>query len=649
MAIGPKIQKKDPFNQTLRGTFGRFKTTGSRQVYYLLSSLPIDDIDDLQTASDLFETDALKFDELIQRDIDRARVIRMATGYLESGSDKVVFFPPLLACIVLFDADGKILHQYAEAEDSIENEGGQRILRTTWDEDGFELSLALGDKKTADRRLLVKGNEEWFHDAGQLRLNQKRAKLVVLDGQHRLEAMKLVRNGPAKETLAGVEIPICLVFTPSAVVGSQEDVVENFRELFVRVNEEAKRVSGHFIILLQDDSYSAMTVRALAESWRTKKTDGLTYLHLLEWNQRVEENTRRRSRQFSLTTIGILHDILHDYLFQEGIAARVLLLGQVEGEFAAVDPAFHYQSLEDQGHAPSIDKIVQGRIETHLVPALDILLLTPTPYQRFILVVKQAFAKLKAQADAHNAASGALIEYFSHYKYTDEEIAEPVVRAALKAFNQWVQIQDLDGIYFLSAFQHGLIRAWIRFSTILAVHDLDPQIAARLTVAGLEELVLKSDKAYLASSRKYTRRVLWRNEKVNFGTTLWTRDVWADIICASFLRANVATAAMTAIGHQPADQGKSVSSHLHVEAQNSARRYLSRLSAEILRDTKANLAELVSAGKLLVLETLQSGDEAARKQYESEVRDLAEVRFKEAKDEFANVLGLKSSAFSSDE
>ena len=370
MAIGPKIQKKDPFNQTLRGTFGRFKTTGSRQVYYLLSSLPIDDIDDLQTASDLFETDALKFDELIQRDIDRARVIRMATGYLEAGSDKVVFFPPLLACIVMFDADGKMLHQYSEPEDDIDGEGEQRVLRTTWDEDGFELSLALGDKKTADRRLMVKGKEEWFHDAGQLRLNQKRAKLVVLDGQHRLEAMKLVRKGPSKDTLAGVEVPICLVFTPSAVVGSQEDVVENFRELFVRVNEEAKRVSGHFIILLQDDSYSAMTVRALAESWRKKKVDGLTYLHLLEWNQRVEENTRRRSRQFSLTTIGILNDILRDYLFQEGIAARVLLLGQVEETFAAVDPAFHYQSLGDQAHAPEIDKIVQERIEAHLVPVL---------------------------------------------------------------------------------------------------------------------------------------------------------------------------------------------------------------------------------------------------------------------------------------
>ena len=60
----------------------------SREVFYLLCSIPIEEIGDLATASDLFEADELKFGELIQRDIDRARVIRMADGYLKAVSDK---------------------------------------------------------------------------------------------------------------------------------------------------------------------------------------------------------------------------------------------------------------------------------------------------------------------------------------------------------------------------------------------------------------------------------------------------------------------------------------------------------------------------------------------------------------------------------
>ena len=648
MAVGPKIPKKDPFDQTLEGTFGRFKTATSREVFYLLCSIPVEGINELSTASDFFEADALQFEELIQRDIDRARVIRMADGYLKTTSDRVIFFPPLLACIVLFDQDEKMLHQYADAPYLISEEDGRRFTKAIWDEDGFELTLALGDKKSADRRMVINGTEEWFHDAGQLRLNRKRAKLIVLDGQHRLEAMKLVRKGPSKDVLAGTEVPICLVFTPSAIVGSQEDVVENFRELFVRVNEEAKRVSGHFIILLQDDSYAAMTVRALAESWRTKKQNDFTYLHLLEWNQRVEENTRRRTRPFGLTTIGILNDILRDYLFKEQIAATVLRLDEVKAEFEGTDPSFHYADLGDQAHNPSIDKIVVKQIGAHLVPALDTLLLTPSPYVRFVDTVKQAFGKLKAQADGHSAAYGALQESFARYKYTDEEIAEPVVKAVLQEFNQWVQIPDADAVYFLNAFQHGLVRSWIRMSTILGVHGLSPSAAATLTVAALEALALKPEAAYLSPARKYTRRVLWKNEKVNFSSTLWTRDVWMYLLCASLLKKAVISSALATLNASDATKA-SVQEDLAKEALKSALNYCTRLSSEILRDTRSNLVELVTPGKLLELETLQKGDEAARKKWDAETRALAEARYKEASDELANVLGISSKLLTHDE
>lgn len=649
MSFGPKIPKKDPFDQTLRGTFGRFKTTSSREVFYILCSIPIEDIDDLATASDFFEADALKFEELIQRDIDRARVIRMADGYLKASTDKVVFFPPLLACIVLFDAVRKMLHQYAGATYDVSTDDGVRQMKAVWDDDGFELALALADKKTADRRITINGTEEWFHDAGQLRLNRKRAKLIVLDGQHRLEAMKLVRNGSSKDVLTGTEIPVCLVFTPSAIVGSQEDVVENFRELFVRVNEEAKRVSGHFIILLQDDSYAAMAVRSLAEAWRKKKQDGLTYLHLLEWNQRVEENTRRRTRPFSITTIGILNDILREHLFKEQVASTVLRLDDVKAQLEAADPSFHYADLEDQAHSAAIDKIVAGQIEQHLVPALDILLLTPPPYSRFVAAVTKAFEKLSVQTDAHGAAFGALQEYFRRYKYTDEEMVEPVVKAVLQEFNQWISIPDLDAVYFLNAFQHGLLRTWIRISTIMGARGLSPVLAAKVTVAGLQTLVMKADAGYLSSAKKYTRRVLWKNEKVNFSATLWTRDVWVDVACASFLKESVVAAALAPLTGEGEELQTSIREDLKREGLASALRYCGRLSSEILRDTRSNLEELVPAGKLLELQTLQAGDESARKKADEEIRILADGRYKEARDELANVLGIPSKLLTSGE
>ena len=73
--------------------------------------------------------------------------------------------------------------RYEDYAETIDTTSGSPILKAVWDKDGFELSLALGTKLDADRKItLTSGKEEWFHDAGQIRLNPKRAKLVVLDG-----------------------------------------------------------------------------------------------------------------------------------------------------------------------------------------------------------------------------------------------------------------------------------------------------------------------------------------------------------------------------------------------------------------------------------------------------------------------------------
>ena len=132
-----------------------------------------------------------------------------------------------------------------------------------------------------------------------------------------------MKNGPHQAILHGIEVPVCLIFTPKAIAGAPEDMIEDFRELFVRVNGEAKRVSGHFLILLQDDSYTAVAIRSLAEAWRVDTAQGYSLLHLLEWNQRVEEQTRKRTRPFSISTIGIIHDTLSEHLFKEKLASTV--------------------------------------------------------------------------------------------------------------------------------------------------------------------------------------------------------------------------------------------------------------------------------------------------------------------------------------
>jgi DNA-sulfur modification-associated len=644
VSIGPKIINKDPFTQTLRGTFGRFKTASSHDVRYLLTSIPINELSELSTASALFTKDAIKFDELIQRDIDQNRVVRIANDYLVGSANKVVFFPPLLACIVLMDASGSMQRRYEDYEETIDTATGSRVLKAVWDKDGFELQLALGTKLDADRKITLEGGkEEWFHDAGQIRLNPKRAKLVVLDGQHRLEALRLVKNGPHQAILQGIEVPVCLIFTPKATAGSAEDMIEDFRELFVRVNEEAKRVSGHFLILLQDDSYTAAAIRALAEAWRLNTTQGYSLLHLLEWNQRVEEQTRKRTRPFSITTIGIIHDTLSDHLFKEQLASTVLRLDDVSPDFEAADANFNYADLGDQTNGHAIDSIVSKQISAHVVPALSILLLTPAPYRRLQDDVRMAFERLKKEIAGHNASFASLEEYFLKHKYSEEEVAENPVKTVLKEFLSWVQVSEKDQIYFLHAFQQGLIRTWIRLCGVLSAFGITPTEAATATVAGLEVLALAPAKEYLAPSRKYGQRVLWKNERVNFGA-VWTRDAWFNILLASFLKKSVAAAALKSITTiQPGNLEK-IATEISKQAAKAVSDYCERLRRELLRDTKANLSELVAHEKYLSLQALQGGDADAKKKYDKEIEGIVEERFGQATEELSNALEVDAGA-----
>jgi DGQHR domain-containing protein len=648
MSIGPKIKQKNPFTQTIHGTFGRFKTAASHTVYYLLSSIPIDDISELSTASELFTTDAMKFDELIQRDIDQSRVARMANDYLVASKDKIVFFPPLLACIALSSETGGIQRRYEDFSEEVLENDDQRVYHAIWDKDGFELNLALGTKAETERRLtLQNGNVEFFYDAGQIKINPKRAKLVVLDGQHRLEALRLVKKGPRKDILDNLEVPLCLVFTPRALASSNEDMVEDFRELFVRVNEEAKRVSGHFLILLQDDSYSAATIRELAESWRNDHSNGFGLLHLLEWNQRIEELTRKRTRPFSLTTIGIVHDTLFDYLFKQELAPTVLRLDDVSDKLALADPSFNYADLTDQTHGSSIDPIVLKQICEHLVPSISTLFLAPSPYRRLQSQVKEAFAKLTLEVQNHHSSFAALEEYFARYKYSADEIAENPVKSVLKEFTSWINIPDRDQIYFLHAFQHGLIRMWIGICATLSGHGISPISAAAATVEALEALALNPDPNYLGSQRKYAQRVLWINERVNFSSTAWTRDAWMEILTLTLIRGSVSSAAMKSLGELPVQDREKVRQKLYSLGINAATNYCSRLKKELIRHSKNNLAELVPQGRYLSLQSLQNGDTESKKKYDHEIEKIAEERFKAAQLELSNILEVPLTALES--
>jgi len=650
MALLPGIKKLVKFSQELRGGFGRFQTDHSYRLHYLMTSVPIQEIGQLSTASELFRLETIDFEELIQRDVDHSRVQKIANEYLSQGQGKVIFFPPLLACVVLLENDGSIKRKYDGVNYESVIEGDYPVFRTTWDDDGFRLDLPVGDADSCTRQIKSNGDTYYFHEfAAVLMLNPKRAKLVVLDGQHRLEAMRLLRRNPEQQhILEGIEIPICLVWAPEAMVtaGNDEDMMRDFRELFVRVNIEPKKVSGHFITLLKDDSYAAMVIRQLANKWKDlTEPGGWSRLHLLEWNTREDERVDVRTREFSITTVTVVSKALEDHLFRAEAAPDLLNLDDREQDFILASPDFAWSGLLDKTHNSAIDIIIKEQIDEIMVPALDILFRAATPYLKLEQSVNLAFQFLQQKVDENSTSFVQLKANLGRYVYRDEEMFEESARAAYVDFKKAVVIDPVDRVFFYSVFQQALIRYWLSIATILKPFSLDAHQAATITIIGLEEFCFKSEAQFLNGDRRYTRRMLWKNGNVNFGST-WSRKAWLDLLGSTLLNSKVRAAMVhyldKSIGLDKTTL-KAITEQFKVSGERFVADYLLKLKDEFLKETKQSLDEFFSEERSNQLRLLKvSVNEVDRKKFEIAVQEKADGRVLEAMAELADQLLLST-------
>lgn len=633
------------FDHSYKGTFGRFQTDASYSVQYLLTSLSIDDIGDLATAAEVLDLDSIQFDELIQRDVDKQRVREIAELYLRAGRNRPVFFPPLIACVALFDnsAAGRLKNQYEVIERARLDDNGYETLVTTFDRDGFRLVLPVATAEFSDRTIEWDGAQTHYYDyAAELAINSRRTKLVVLDGQHRLEALRTLLHTPEnRQIISSIELPICIVWPPEARVGqAEETVVADFRELFVRINSSAQRVSGHFITLLNDRVYSAMTVRELANAWKHERDGGWSRLHLLEWNTREDASTDRRTRPFSITTISIVFKVLEEYLFKvSGLPAKLLDLQAHRDAFQELDPEFQESELGDDRQSPAITEIIREQICSTVVPALYELLRKLRPYADQEQRLDDAFRRSQREATELNMAHTGLNQQLSKFIYIVDDRASGQVTGAYADFREWARNPDDDGTYFFAVFQQALLRMWLRLA---AVHESIGAIdAAKATVSALNACAVRvasrQHDAFLSPDLSYCRRVLWKGEAVNFSAE-WARKAWLDILTSTLLLPNVRTAALDELNAN-AEVRRAYEETLVDMGLVAARAYADRLWEVTLRDTRNNLGDYfgeVEAGRL------REEKQTNMKAFENAVSENAQVRYRAAVTLLANRLGRRS-------
>jgi hypothetical protein len=593
---------------------------------------------------------------MIQRDVSREHVEEIKT-YLKVGKGKAVFFPPLLVSLIVKRKDGSLQWNY-DAMPTAEISENKNSISLVWDKSLFKIVLRGQPTESENKGLRALSGfeaEYYFHHFGaNLDVNSNKTKLVVIDGQHRYKALtELHEAQDYKEMVAGIEVPICVVFSPFAV-GPDKSGIADLRDLFVTVNTEAAKVSGHFLRLLSDDKYSSEAVRRFATIWKEDTHNGYSLLHHLEWNTHDEKRAGQLNRPYSITTVNVICDALKSSCFRKGVGADMLLLSSIQEALSELDEDFSLIEMEDDIESNRTRDLIFQSIGKHVAMPLATLFTKLTPYASLIKTTADAVKKLRAESNKGTRADLAvllrLIDKHQIPAIPETQIVEPKVVLAYEELCSEINADALPGssIFRLAVFQHALIRSWSEIAHHLLENHLLPEQAAVVVVGAFNNLVVANGFSLLTNS-VFTARLLWQGEKVSFKTEM-ARTAWTNLLIATLSNKGAREAGIKAMESEfqmqiESAERKALDESLREIGNKALGSYLGSLFEQIERFFRTSYSEIVLDDKLVdKLESLkESSDPNDREAFVKEIQKLAKQRYKEAEVKLSGVLGLRSS------
>lgn len=281
----------------------------------------------LAPVREVFNVNELGFDELMQRDIDDARVSTELIPYLlqDNGGTLVKLFPPIIVVVLPTDSKGRPAMYYPRVEQIFVDDERRANLR--W---SILRSGAIGSEVFEFKQMDIPNRGLDSHNYAQLRLNTTGCKLAIVDGQHRAMALlALYRNwkqwpentlqyrdyykrwarGVIEDfDLSGIRLPIMLCTFPdlhTGTDGAPMQVTAACRSVFLALNKNARPVTKARNYLLNDDDLIAHFLRTTLG--HIKQQDASSQQALRLWNIELDGEGDRRALSTPMAVSGVMH------------------------------------------------------------------------------------------------------------------------------------------------------------------------------------------------------------------------------------------------------------------------------------------------------------------------------------------------------
>lgn len=397
MTLPPVTEEK--YNKQKHGYFGELGHGANARIRFLQSAVTKDELDNITLIENIPGSDRWDIRDLFQRDVDMKRVEYSILPYLKDPA-RVKFFNPLtLVLLPINPATGAVDAHVPYIEPVAFKKGDHEYTRH--ERQGL-FSYEVHNRVPA---------------FSELHWNDTKVKLVAIDGQHRLSALKFWKNAAGEKDLDTWQIPVVIlgIFRadddPSHVPSSLLEIV---RKTFVYINSRAETVNEARLILLDDEKVAAVCTQHLVQQshWNDCQSDDKrdsARLPLLFFDWRGQVTWHHESEEVtapgSVLSIVEIRDWLVEYIL--GDEEKIVL--QLED----LDPPLS-ETYRERGVLEHKDSaVIRRQFGAIVYPGLSRLLEQFEPFRKYVEKVR-TLEKVKTQQSEAAGYAFAKLRFGSH-------------------------------------------------------------------------------------------------------------------------------------------------------------------------------------------------------------------------------------------
>jgi hypothetical protein len=377
MPVPPPPPPKSEYNRSKTGYVGELGSGSFARIKFLQSAVTASELDSISLIETIRGSEKWSVQNLFQRDVDQQRVQESILPYLKS-EDKIKFFSPLTLVLLPIKTNGDPDTEVSYISEVMIEEHGSQYGMLDWK---GKFQYRINKDEPAYSKLL------W---------NDQRVKLVAIDGQHRLSALKSWNKELGEKSLDNWQIPVVILGIFRADNEPEHKpptLLEVIRTTFVYINTRAEEINEARRILLDDEEVEAVCTQELVQA--SHKNDcsepgaldqRKIPLMLIDWRGQMKwEESSGTSRDVSapgsLLSIVEIYQWMKEYIF-EAIEPKIAL------NFADLHPPLTDTYFESFKLSHTDAAQVRRQFQSIVAPGLSHLLENFVPFERYIKSVR---------------------------------------------------------------------------------------------------------------------------------------------------------------------------------------------------------------------------------------------------------------------